>query len=54
MLQTDGVKILKVSANMNSSSFYETMGFLRFKQVSDPNHLGVLEVLGVQIRKFQG
>lgn len=37
-------KILKVSLNLNDNNFFETMGFLRFKVISDYNHLAVLEV----------
>ncbi len=39
------VKILKMSSTLSDSSFYESMGFLRFKAMSDINHLAVLEVL---------
>ena len=37
-------KILKISVNINENNFYEAMGFLRFKVISDFNHLAVLEV----------
>jgi len=45
MLQKmESCRILKMSANLHSSNFYESMGFLRFREVSDPNPLTVLEV----------
>jgi hypothetical protein len=47
-------KILKISCNLNESFFYEAMGFLRFKVITDINHLIVLEVMLTLCRKSQG
>lgn len=47
-------KILKVSINLNDNNFYETMGYLRFKVITDFNHLAVLEVILLRSRKYLG
>jgi hypothetical protein len=31
--KTDGIKILKISGNMNENNFYEAMGYLRFRNI---------------------
>ena len=49
----DGYRILKISVNMCENNFYEAMGHLRFKSISDFNQLAVLEVLIVQYRKYR-
>lgn len=38
-------KILKISSTLNDINFYESMGFLRFKVITDISHLTILEVL---------
>ena len=40
--KTEGIRILKISANMNENNFYEAMGFLRFKNIAEFNQLAVL------------
>ena len=47
------LKIIKISANLNETHFYEAMGFMRFKVITDLNHLAVLEVFYVRNRKYQ-
>ena len=48
--RVDGItKVMKLSANLNETTFYEAMGFLRFKAITDFNHLAVLEVISAPI-----
>lgn len=34
MKKGEGVKVLKITKNMNDNKFYEAMGFLRFRAIS--------------------
>lgn len=53
--KVDGVvKILKISCTLNDIGFYQSMGFLRFKAISDINHLAVLEVHNQTNQKISG
>ena len=45
-------KILKISNNLCENNFYESLGFLRFKVISELNHLAVLEVRNMSYRKY--
>jgi hypothetical protein len=53
MRKEDGIKILKISRNLNDTNFYESMGYLRFNSISDYNQLAVLEVSFSPLRKYQ-
>lgn len=53
MRKAEGTKILKITRSMTDNNFYEAMGFLRFRAITEFNQLAVLEVTCLLSRKYR-